>query len=219
MAKRAAFVTIGQAPRIDLVPEMVERIGDGMEIVEFGALDGLSRLEIDAMAPGETGHRLVTRLADGSEVVVAKERVRARLQALFAELDRREFFLIVLLCTGHFGGFASKTLFVEAQAVVDGGTAALGEGAAKIGVMVPLERQVAEIHYRPRAGQEMLASHASPYTPGRLGQAAGELADADLIVMHCMGYDEAMRATVAEVSGRPVLLARRMVAAAVQQLV
>ncbi len=65
----------------------------------------------------------------------------------------------------------------------------------------------------------MLASHASPYTPGRLSLAAGELADADLIVMHCMGYDEAMRATVAEISGRPVLLARRMVAAAVQQRV
>ncbi len=219
MTKRAAFVTIGQAPRVDVVPEMVERIGGGIEIVEFGALDGLNRREIDAMAPGGTDRRLVTRLSDGSEVVVAKDRIHARLQALFADLDRRDFFLIVLLCTGHFGGFATKTLFVEAQAVVDGGTAALGEGAAKIGVMVPLEKQVKEIHYRPRAGQEMLASHASPYTPGRLAQAAGELADADLIVMHCMGYDEAMRGTVAEVSGRPVLLARRMVAAAVQQLV
>lgn len=219
MAKRAAFVTIGQAPRVDVVPEMVERIGGGIDIVEFGALDRLSRRQIDAMAPGETDHRLVTRLVDGTEVVVSKDRIRARLQALFAELDRRDFFLIVLLCTGHFGGFATKTLFVEAQAVVDSGTAALGEGAAKIGVMVPLQRQVAEIHYRPRGGQEMLTSHASPYTPGRLGEAAGELAEADLIVMHCMGYDEAMRETVAEVSGRPVLLARRMVAAAVQQLV
>lgn len=219
MTKRAAFVTIGQAPRVDVVPEMVERIGGGLEIVEFGALDGLSRREIDAMAPGENDRHLVTRLTDGSEVVVAKDRMRARLQTLFAKLDRRDFFLIVLLCTGRFGGFATNTLFVEAQAVVDGGTAALGEGAARIGVMVPLEKQLEEIHYRPRAGQEMLASHASPYTPGRLSQAAGELVDADLIVMHCMGYDEAMRGTVAEVSGRPVLLARRMVAAAVQQLV
>jgi hypothetical protein len=36
--------------------------------------------------------------------------------------------------------------------------------------------------------------------------------------MHCMGYTEAMRQTVAEVSKRPVLLARRLVATAVAQL-
>jgi len=40
-----------------------------------------------------------------------------------------------------------------------------------------------------------------------------------VIVMHCMGYTEAMRRTVADVSRRPVLLARRLVAAAVGQLV
>jgi protein AroM len=36
--------------------------------------------------------------------------------------------------------------------------------------------------------------------------------------MHCMGYTEAQRAVVAEASGRPVLLARRMVASALSQL-
>jgi AroM protein len=36
--------------------------------------------------------------------------------------------------------------------------------------------------------------------------------------MHCMGYTDAMRQTVASVSKRPVLLARRLVAAAVAQL-
>lgn len=47
---RAAFVTIGQTPRIDLVPEMRTWIGNGMDIEEFGALDGLSRAEIASMA-------------------------------------------------------------------------------------------------------------------------------------------------------------------------
>jgi protein AroM len=84
--------------------------------------------------------------------------------------------------------------------------------------MVPLVDQINEFHFRPGAGQALKASHASPYTPGRLEEAAAELADADLVVMHCMGYTEAMRRTVADISRRPVLLARRLVAAAVAQL-
>jgi protein AroM len=64
-----------------------------------------------------------------------------------------------------------------------------------------------------------MATHASPYISGRLEKAAKELRGTDIIVMHCMGYSEAMRETVAKVSGRPVLLARRLVAAAVAQLV
>jgi len=64
-------------------------------------------------------------------------------------------------------------------------------------------------------------AHASPYSPSaedRLDDAARELAATDFIVMHCMGYTDAMRRRVARVSGRPVLLARRLVAGAVTQL-
>ena len=49
-------------------------------------------------------------------------------------------------------------------------------------------------------------------------EAGRALSDCDLVVMHCMGYTEAQRATVARASGRPVLLARRLVAAALSQL-
>ena len=33
-------VTIGQAPRTDLIPEIKQFLGDGVEILEAGALDG-----------------------------------------------------------------------------------------------------------------------------------------------------------------------------------
>ncbi len=38
------------------------------------------------------------------------------------------------------------------------------------------------------------------------------------VVLHCMGYMEAQRETVASASERPALLARRLVAAAIGQL-
>ena len=73
MTKRVAFVTIGQTPRSDLVPEILARIGAPVEAVEFGALDGMGAAEIAAAAPRPGEASLATRLAGGGEAVVAKE--------------------------------------------------------------------------------------------------------------------------------------------------
>ncbi|HMF93717.1 MAG TPA: AroM family protein [Vicinamibacterales bacterium] len=219
MNPRALLVTIGQTPRSDLVPEIQTWFGDRIGVEERGALDGLARHEIAAMTPRDGDHRLVTRLADGTEVVVRKDLVHARLQAIFDRLATGDFLCTVLLCTGHFPPFRVSGLFLDAQSIVDDSVAAIARHARSIGVMVPLEEQIDEFHFRPGDGQTLKTSYASPYTPRRLEQAAADLAGTDVIVMHCMGYTEAMRRTVADVSRRPVLLARRLVAAAVGQLV
>ena len=56
------MITIGQSPRSDVVPDMVEILGPGVEIRERGALDGLSPREIAALAPAPDDDLLVTRL-------------------------------------------------------------------------------------------------------------------------------------------------------------
>jgi protein AroM len=217
--KRVAFVTIGQTPRTDLVPEMASWMGGVMDIIEYGALDGLSRGEIDEIAPTAGDQHLVTRLSDGSEAIVGKRGMRDRLQELLAQLSREDFLAIVLLCTGHFEGLCADRLFLEAQTIVDHATAAYAASARSIGVIVPLAEQMEEFHVSPTIRQTLRLSHSSPYGEGRLGKAARELTDVDLIVMHCIGYTESMRRTVADITGRPTLLARRLVAMAVAQLV
>ena len=216
---RAAFVTIGQTPRTDLVPEMAAQIGAGIAITEFGVLDGVSDKELARATPGEGDERLVTRLRDGSQIVARKAWIHERLQQSLDHIAQSDFDLVVLLCTGHFPNLQTRGLFLEAQAVVDHAVLAFGSGARSIGVMVPVEEQIQEFHFQPSAGQRLSVSHASPYTESRFAEAASELADVDLIVMHCIGYTEAMRDVVAAVSARPVLLARRLVAGAVTQLV
>jgi protein AroM len=216
---RVLFVTIGQTPRTDLMPELRRAVGDLVEVHELGALDRLKTGEIRAMAPRPGEHRLVTRLADGSEAVIRKDLMFERLQTVFDDIAGDEFLCTVLLCTGHFPAFRVKGLFLEAQSIVDDSVTAIARHMHTIGVMVPLREQMDEFHFRPGPDQTLKASYASPYTPGRLEEAAGDLKDADVIVMHCMGYTEDMRRTVARASGRPVLLARRLVAAAVSQLV
>ena len=218
-APRVAFVTIGQSPRVDMLPEILAAVHGEVEAVEFGALDGLGPAEIARLLPPPGEASLATRLRDGSEVVIGKRATGARLQALFDELDRQRFDAITLLCTGYFEQLGSRTLLIEAQRVVDAMVDAFSLGCRRLGVMLPLARQVQEFHLQSSEQRQVSAAHYSPYSGDRLDAAAHELADSDLVVMHCMGYTEAMRQRVAAIVDKPVLLARRVVAGAVQQIV
>ncbi|MFT3818647.1 MAG: AroM family protein [Rubrivivax sp.] len=215
---RIAFVTIGQSPRVDMVPEILAGVHGRIDAIEFGALDDLDAAQIAAMAPPPGEASLCTRLRDGSEAVIGKRQTAVRLQALFDRLDTEGFDAIVLLCTGYFEHVGSKTLLIEAQRVVDAMVDAFSLGCRKLGVMLPLARQVQEFHLQGDERRSVTAAHYSPYSGDRLDAAAQELAGCDLVVMHCMGYTEAMRARVAARTAGPVLLARRIVAGAVQQV-
>jgi protein AroM len=214
--RRMAFVTIGQSPRLDMVPEMYADL-PRVDVIERGALDGLSEAEIAALAPVDGAKSLVTRLVDGREVVLDHARTEARLAAVLEELDGEDMDAVVVLCTGTEVPPLKNSLVIEAQAVVDSLVAALARGVHRLGVIVPLERQVGHTRL-PGVTAEIVTSHASPYSGDRLAEAARELSGSDLIVMHCMGYSEAMRARVARHSRAPVLLSRRMVAGAIRQL-
>ena len=217
-SKRVAFVTIGQSPRDDVMPEMLAQIGAGIEPVEIGLLDGLSREEIARLAPSGDGYRLVSRLRDGSEVVVAKAWAERRLQEVVHEIDGEGFDLIVLLCTGSFPQLRSRTLLVEAGRVVDHLVDALSEDGRVVGLMLPNAKQIGAYQRSSNGQAPTIATHASPYADRRFPEAVDDLKGADLIVMHCMGYDAAMKTEVARLSGKPVLLSRGLVAATVQQL-
>ena len=71
---KVGLITVGQSPRSDVVPDMAAILGGDVEILEAGALDGLSREQIAPLAPEGDDEILVTRLADGSSVFVGKRR-------------------------------------------------------------------------------------------------------------------------------------------------
>jgi protein AroM len=218
--KRAAFITIGQSPRPDIMDEMRPWWdGSSLDIEEHGVLDCLSPEEIGRLAPGDEDVPLVSRLHDGTEVHLAADSVHRRVEEIVRKLDDDGGIdVVVLLCTGRFHGLTSKGILVAAGPVVDHGLAAIAESAPSIGVLLPNEGQKASFRCDPAGSRRFVLSHASPYSGDRWETAARELAEADLVVMHCMGYTEPMRRRLAQKTGKPVLLARRMVAAAVAQV-
>lgn len=217
--KRAAFITIGQSPRPDMLEEMRPWWdGENLEIEEHGALDGLSREEILRAAPKDSDERLVSRLRDGTEVLLESGFAHRRVEQLVEDLDDGAIDVFVLLCTGRFPGLSPRGILVAAGPVVDHGLAAIADSGASIGVLLPNEGQKESFRCEPAGKRRFVLSHASPYSGDRWETAACELGGTDLVVMHCMGYTEAMRRKLAQNTGKPVLLARRMLAAAVAQV-
>ena len=142
-----------------------------------------------------------------------------RLHAILAELDADGFDLLVLLCTGQFNRFNLRTPFIEPQHTVDHFVQGLAYGAERLGILLPNAAQIEEFHGIP--GVAIKAAAASPYVAqpeAALRDAGAALADCDVIVMHCIGYSEAMRQVVKQASGRPVLVSRRLVAHAIDLL-
>ncbi|ANH08174.1 hypothetical protein shn_29070 (plasmid) [Shinella sp. HZN7] len=213
MGTRVALIYAGQAPRPDIRFEPIE----GCITEEFGALDGLTTSEIAAAqaAPGELA--LLTRIAGGQSVAVRASYVANRLQMLLARLDQEGFSALVLLSTGIFRSFATRTPLIHGQKAVDAWIGALVLGDCRIGLIHPLPQQ--DSHFADMRFGTMVHS-AKSIAKGRLSQniaeASQSMADADLIVMHSVGYTEEMAKEAARVSGRPVVTATRIIIGALR---
>ena len=88
------FLTIGESPRDDLVPELVEIIGKKITVHEIGLIDGISDSEIyRPLSPEDT---LVSRRRNGAQVELSHFWLEKRLRELVVEEPA------VLLCTSEF---------------------------------------------------------------------------------------------------------------------
>jgi protein AroM len=222
MKQRVGMITVGQSPRDDIVPSMLPVLGSNIEVIEKGALDGLSGEEIQSLAPKGEESRFCTRLSSGQQVVLGKEMVIPLVQEKIHELNEVSVDLIVLLCTGHFPRFKSRCLVLEAEKVVDRCVDAVVDDRHTLGVAVPLPEQIKQAKEKlSEITPKLHVVSASPYgPPDEIRQAAEILCEkrVDLVVLHCMGFSADHRKMVREVTRKPVLVANAIVARTVAEL-
>jgi protein AroM len=173
MDPRIGFLTIGQAPRRDVVPSIMAAL-PGTVAVEAGALDGLCPEEVSSLAPRHDDLALVT-MANGREVIVGKRAVTRGckpMKRLEQEVD-----LFVVLCTGGFPPFVTAKPVLLPDRILKGAVAALwSEGP--LGVIAPLHEQIA-MNRALWAGYPLEIEVASPYdSPEVLDAAAANCATA-----------------------------------------
>jgi protein AroM len=162
-------------------------------------------------------------MSDGTEVVVAKRFVLPRVQQCIDLLTDKGAEILLFLCTGKFPQFSSKRLLIESQKILDHFILALHGKNERMGLLIPLSDQIGQArkNYHRLMG-EMIIKAASPYALNdEVSSAAEELKKENphVIVMHCMGYTQAMKKKVMEMTGKPTVLARSIVARTLKELI
>lgn len=218
---RIGTVTIGQTPRDDVLVEIRSLISSDIEFVEKGALDGLTVEEIADLRPAEDDEILITRMSDGTELTVARDHILPRMQDAISELDRdKDVALITLLCSGEFPAFECSKPLVTPFRLFWGALSSISiEGS--LGMMLPSREQVKTIvETFERLGCKVVGVGASPY--GReeeIVRVAKELkGGVDLVFMNCFGYSLEMKRIVRQITGKPVILARSLLARTLDEL-
>ena len=211
------LVTIGQSPRVDVVPDMETILGPAVTVRERGALDGLNRTQIAELAPRAGDDILVTRLTDGTPVFVAKRHVVARVQAAIGDLERSGVTMTALLCTGAFPALEASGLLVLPHQVLLGVLRAL-RWPGRLGIVTPSVQHVPQTEARWRAdGFDPIVVSLSPYeeeSPAEVARTAEALraGRAGLVALDCMGFRRKTRDEIQRLTGAPVLLANLLVA-------
>lgn len=224
MTLRVGTVTIGQAPRVDVTPDLMKILGPQVELVEAGALDGLGAEQIAAMAPRPSDYVLVTRLADGSSVQICERTVAPLVRQKIAAHFAAGIPAVLLLCTGEFPDFPTDGLLLRPQKILFNMVQAVVPAGAKLGVFMPSPDQLEQSSQRwSQVTPQNRSISASPYVRPEetIPAAAEEFArwGADVLVMDCMGYTLAMKEQVRRITGKPVILARSIAARALRELV
>ena len=222
MKKKIGAITIGQSPRIDVIPEMQEILGENVIILEAGALDGLTKKDIEKFQPDENDYVLVSRLNDGSHVKFGKSHVIPRLQNCINSLAEQGAELIIVICTGYFGNLlTSKVPLIYPQKILYSLVPNFSVNG-KIGVIVPEEDQIDQMGKKwEETGLEVSAAAGSPYKGiEEVKKAAQKLEteNVDVIVLDCIGYNKKMKQITEEITGKPVVLSRTMVARVASEL-
>ncbi|OLN31979.1 AroM family protein [Desulfosporosinus metallidurans] len=222
MKRKIGTITIGQSPREDVIGEMRDILGDNIEILQAGALDGLTNDEILQFVPKEGDFVLVSKLKDGLSVKFGESYILPRLQKCVEKLDAEGAELIVFICTGKFPTiFNTQKLLLYPQTILHAVVPRLAPHS-HIGVLNPDRDQVRQcLELWGQSVEKVEAVVGSPYGDiAEVIQAAEELRkqDVDVIVMDCIGYTVEMKRIVQNITGKPVILARTLVARIVREM-
>ncbi|MBA2520796.1 MAG: AroM family protein [Chloroflexia bacterium] len=218
------FASITETPDDVVVPEVARIVGDRVRIVERGNLDGLTAAEVDALAPAPGTPGIVAPLKDGTEKLLSHHKIIPRVQTLVDGLVREDgATMVVVLCGADWSQIKTPVPLINPGRVFPAIVTSLATGH-RLGVIKPSATQVEQELARYRGlGIDAVVTSATPSGDERLAavrDAAEQLRDAecDLIWMTCIGMDQTMRDIVSEVTGKPVLFARTMLARVIAEL-
>lgn len=218
--KKLGIITIGQSPRTDLTCDILKVLNDNISIVEIGVLDNYSLEEVQKeFAVKHNTPRLVTRMRDGTQVIIDEEKIIKELDKLILEFEQKVD-LVLLLCTGKFPEFKSNKTLIIPKPIVYSLVRVISKGK-KIGVVIP---DISQKEYITKwwndANVNIETCVCSPY---RNDNAIDNINFVDkkieYIVLDCMGYSIKMKDKIEKITGKHVILPRTLLASVINELI
>ncbi|KKI91512.1 hypothetical protein WQ54_14640 [Bacillus sp. SA1-12] len=220
MQKSVGVLTIGQSPRIDVTPSIQHILGNSVDLVEAGGLDRIDDDNIHTITPDNDEITYISKLRNGQSTKIGKSKLLPLLQEELTRLEDKVS-AVIMLCTGDFPTINSKKPLIYPDKILSHTVQAiLTKG--KLGLIVPLEEQRYTLTQKWKStGIDLCVEVASPYEDSDIKGAARKLKKqgAELIVLDCMGYNEAHKKDAMEESSLPVLLPRTLTARIVAEYV
>ena len=190
---KVGFVTIGQSPRVDIFEDIKHLLPKDIVIIEKGALDGYTKEEVEKkLKPKENEITYVTRLRDGSEVKVSKNKIVELVKVKLEELVKEGVALIVMLCSGEFPDYEVEVPVIYPDKLLKGVVSALHIKGV-LGVLTPAEEQIQYMRKRwLEIHPEVKVKAISPYRSSLedFVNVGRELSSEGVkfVVMDCIGY-------------------------------
>ncbi len=214
---KIGLITIGQSPRDDVTKDLFSITGQGVEFVERGALYGITMDEIKKLVPEKDDFPLITRLRDGSSVVVGKRKIIPLIQSMIEEMENLRVKACALLCTEEFEVKSNILFLMPSKLIFNLITSLLSKG--NLFVFVPMKEQIENAKRKwERTGLSVSTEVLNPYSSIQNIDKAAESITGDLIVFDCIGYSLDLKKRIQEITGKPAILPRSILGMTIREI-
>jgi protein AroM len=217
---KVGLFTIGQSPRLDVVPEIAPLLLPDIEIAEEGLLDGIPQEEIDLLKPEFGENPLVTRLKDGSQVQLSEKKINTMIhEAIDRMRTNKNVRAVGVLCTHDFHEIRFSFPVIFPHQILNFQITQTFQ-IHNIGVVIPLEDQE-----RMAKGkwdiEKVTVEVKSPYAEGEEWEEIAQIfiqEKVEAVILDCIGYTEQDKRELQNLLSCPILLPRAVLAQAINQL-
>lgn len=213
--KNILFLTVRPSPASKLLDDLTARLDPDIGISEVSLLEGLSTQDLDGFRAEAGQARISTPLIDGKMIELSQQKMGELALRAIARNMQSLYDLIILTSTGIPYVPQHSPRVITAEQAIEAAITAIAMPRDRIGIVVPLARQMPGPLCPELTRYSVRWTHARHADRDELRQAAKTLAGCDYIVLNALCYDEADRCLMAALTGKSVLLPRRIIAAAI----
>ena len=209
-----AFVSIGQSPRNDVISDCKRICGDKFDILDLGALDGLSKKEVENLAPVPGESDLIAKLRNGQSVYLSHDRLMPYIELAVKKAIDGGADWTVVLCTGDFSNLISSVPLLLPNTILAHSVASVLKPDDKLTIVVPTPGQVIEATER-WAARGFEVAKVIVETPFQDHHDLFETLKSDELVQStqaliadCFGFDIAFMNEVSKYYEKPIFVSR-----------